>query len=110
MAIVPPHHAVEGVALHGGAPRRTDHVDELGAAELLRRVDAGGVTDALLDDGAVEVVHAERERDLRELEPDVYPEGLDVVEVVENKSRGGEDLEVVDPGGPGSVLNPVFAG
>ena len=41
----------------------------------------------LLHDRAVEVVDAERQRDLGELEADVDPERLDVPEVVEHQTR-----------------------
>src|SRR5665647_3697386 len=89
VAIVPPHHVVQRVALHRHAAGGADHAHQLTLAELLPRVDAGRVADLLLDHGAVEIVDAERQRDLSELEAHVDPEGLDVTEVVEDKSSDG---------------------
>src|SRR5665647_3660137 len=103
VAIVPPHHVVQRVALHRHAAGGADHAHQLTLAELLPRVDAGRVADLLLDHGAVEIVDAERQRDLSELEAHVDPEGLDVTEVVEDESSDGKHLEVVEAGRPGQL-------
>src|SRR5450759_4273998 len=103
VAIVPPHHVVQRVAFHRHAAGGADDAHQLSLAELLPRVDAGRVADLLLDHGAVEVVDAEHQRDLSQLEPHVDPERLDVTEVVEDEPPDGEHLEVVETGGPGQL-------
>src|SRR5664280_2578299 len=94
-----PHDIVERVTLHRDATGGADDAHQLSFAELLRGVDAGGVADLLLDHRAVEIVDPEDERDLRQLEPDVDPERLDVTEVVQHQAAHGQHLEVVEAGG-----------
>src|SRR2546421_8426962 len=57
--------------------------------------------DVVPDDGAVEVVAAPVQGELREAHALHDPEGLDVRDVVEHQSRDGEGLRSVSPVGPG---------
>ena len=82
----------------GSRPASRMRRHELGLAERLRRLGAGHVVDALLEDGAVEVVGAEAERDLRQPLAEHHPVGLDVVEVVEHQARHGVGAQAVEAG------------
>src|SRR5712692_5724387 len=61
----PVNRPVERVALNRLAPRFADQPLELGAGGELRGGGAGVVVDLFLDDGAVNVVRAKAQRDLR---------------------------------------------
>src|SRR5665647_2679166 len=88
-AIVPPHDVVERVALHRDAAGGADDAHQLSFAERLRGIDAGRMADLLLDHRPVEIIDAEHERDLGQLEADIDPEGLDMAEVVEHQAANG---------------------
>ena len=62
----------------------------------LRGVRAGLVVDLLAHHGALEIVHAEVQRELRQRRRDHDPVRLDVLEVVEEEPADGEVLQVVD--------------
>src|SRR5712692_4094196 len=99
----PVNRPVERVALNRLAPRFADQPLELGAGSELRRGCAGVVVNLLLDDGAVNVVRAEAQRDLRNSRREHDPVGLDVVEVVEQKARDGDVLQVGEAGWLGQM-------
>src|SRR5674476_777517 len=110
VAIVPPHDVVERVALHRDAAGDADDAHQLSFAERLRGVDAGRMADLLLDHRSVEVVDAEHERDLGQLEADIDPEGLDMAEVVEHQAADGEHPEIVETRWPGELAEPGVSG
>ena len=76
----------------------------------LRRRRARVVGDLLLGHGAVDVVGAEREADLREPRRDHDPVRLDVREVVEHQPRHGDRLQVVEAGRLGQLHRRRFPG
>ena len=97
---------LEGVALDRNAASVADPIDQLLPLHLLGSRGAGVVVDALLDDRAVHVVGAERERCLRDGHVHQDPVGLDVRNVVEHQSAHGELAQLVD-GRRSRVLRPL---
>ncbi len=95
---------VERVALEGYAPCLGDQADQILAAQSLRRGRAGVMIDLLFDDGSVDVVGAEAQRDLRHLRRHHLPVRLDVREVVEHQARHGDLPQVEHAGGLRQVL------
>src|SRR5688500_9638843 len=89
--------AVERVALNGLAAGLADEPPEVVEVELLVRRLAGALGDVVPDDGAVEVVAAVREGELRQPDALHDPEGLYVGNVVEHQAGNGECLEVGKP-------------
>ncbi len=65
------------------------------------------MVDALLADGAVEIVDPEPQGQLRELHPEHGPVALDVRDVVEHQPADGQGLEAVGVGGLGDLAQPV---
>src|SRR5215467_12484103 len=88
-------HVIEGVALHRDLARVADDAEDLllgeasGAGRLRR------VGDLLVLQGAVDVGGAEVQGDRSRLLADHHPVRLDVGEVVEQESRGGDGAEIV---------------
>src|SRR5262250_42702 len=88
-------HVIEGVALHRDLARVADDAEDLllgeasGAGRLRR------VGDLLVLQGAVDIGGAEVQGDRGRLLADHHPVRLDVGEVVEQESRGGDGAEVV---------------
>src|SRR5215472_9012509 len=88
-------HVIEGVALHRDLARVADDAEDLlpgeasGAGRLRR------VGDLLVLQGAVDVGGAEVQGDRGRLLADHHPVRLDVGEVVEQESRGGDGAEIV---------------
>ncbi len=60
----------------------------------------------LLDDGAVQVVGAKTQRDLRDAGREHHPVGLDVIEIVEQQARNRDGLEIVVAGWRRQVRKP----
>lgn len=89
--------AVEGVALDGAEAGVADDASEffLGGAVL----GAGGADDIFFEHDGADVVTAEAEAHLEDLEALGDPAGLDVFDVVEHHAGDGEGLEVFDGGG-----------
>ena len=77
---------------------------KLFARHALRRGGSGVVVDLLFDHGAVEVVGAEAQRDLRDLGRHHLPVGLDVRKVVEQQAADGDLADVGESGGHGQVI------
>src|SRR5215211_6272463 len=106
-ALVPdPDVAVQRVPLHGGLAERLDEVDE-----LVRRGSVGrarGRHDVLLDHHRPEVVGAEPEGDLADLQALRHPRGLDVVDVVEVEAAHRLREQVVE-GRRHGVAGDLFA-
>ena len=89
---------VERIALRRRLARRPDQIDDVVEAQPLRGVRAGLVVDLLAHDRSLEIVHAERERRLREERRHHDPVRLDVIEVVEEESADGEIAKIVEAG------------
>ena len=96
--------AVERVALEGNAAGLGDEAAKLFARHALGGGGAGVVVDLLLDHGAVKIVGAEAERDLRDLGRHHLPVGLDVREVVEQQAADGDLANVGEAGGDRQVV------
>ena len=60
------------------------------------RLGAGHVEDVFLDDGAVQIVRAVAQRDLRQFESHTHPIGGDVIEVVEVNPADGNGAQGVE--------------
>src|SRR5665647_133092 len=58
------------------------------------------MADLLFNDGAVQIVDTEGERDLGDLLTQHDPVGLDMVEIIEENPRDCQRLEVIETGGP----------
>src|SRR5262249_20976090 len=78
---------VERVALDGDAAGSADKAFELGARSEFGSLGAGVMIDLFFDHGAVEVVCAKAQRDLRDARCEHDPISLDVFEVVEHEAR-----------------------
>src|SRR5688572_242116 len=102
---IAPHLAVKRVALDGDAAGFADQSADVRLVQLLvgRAAAAFAFSNVVPDDGAVEIVAAPVERDLREADALHDPERLDVRDVVEHQPRDGEGLEVGQPGRAGEV-------
>src|SRR6516165_2832208 len=87
--------AVERVAFHGDAAGRADEALEFGARSKLGGLRAGIVIDLLFDDGAVQIVCAKMQRNLSDAGRKHNPVGLDMVEIVEKKTRDGDVAQVI---------------
>ncbi len=66
--------------------------------------------DALFDDGAINIVGAEAERDLRHARSHHHPIGLDVGDVVEHQARHRDVADVGEAGGLTDVLERRIVG
>src|ERR1051326_2067872 len=104
------HGAVESVALDGFAAGSTDQGEEFLAAEALRRGSTGVMVDALFHDGAIEIVGAEAEGDLRDTRGHHHPVGFDVRDVVQHQTGRGDVLDVGETGGLWNVLERRVVG
>ena len=76
---------VERVTLDGFAAGFADEPDEFVAAHSLRSSGSGVVINLLYDDGAIDIVSAETQGDLRDLRLQHLPISLDVGEVIEHQ-------------------------
>src|ERR1019366_179902 len=90
---------VERVALKWDAAGLGNESDQVLAAQHLRRGGAGVVINLFLHHGAIDVVGAEAQRDLRHLRSDHLPIRLDVREVVEHQPRDRDLFQVEHTGG-----------
>src|SRR6185437_10249882 len=90
-----PDHVVERVAFDRDAAGATDQLEHVVEGEALWRVGAGLVIDLFADHRALEIVHPEVERDLRDELRDHDPVRFDVREVVEEQPRDGEVAQVI---------------
>ena len=93
--------AIEGIALDGSAACLGDEAAQFAACEALGGFCAGVVVNLLFDHGAIEVVGAEAQRDLRDLGRHHLPVGLDVRKVVEDKAADGNLADVGEASGHG---------
>src|SRR5215813_14258602 len=91
--------AVPRVALDRLAAGLADDPLEVGPRHPRGGRRSGGVRDRLVHDGSDEVVGAEEERDLGELDADLDPVRLDVRDVVEKEARDRDDPQVGLAGG-----------
>src|ERR1700730_11946992 len=82
--------AVERVALDGDAAGFADQAFEFGARGEFGGLGAGVVIDFFLDDGAVQVVRAKTQCDLRDAWREHYPIGFYVVDIVEQNARASD--------------------
>ena len=102
--------AVEGVALDGAEAGVADDAAKffLGGAVL----GAGGADDVFFEHDAADVVAAEAEAHLQDLQALRDPAGLHVFDVVEHHAGDGEGLEVLDGGGlfPAAAAESGVAG
>ena len=96
--------AVQRVPLHRLAAGFADQLQQFRAAQALHRGGAGIVIDPLFHDGAVDVVGAEAQRDLRDPRGHHHPIGFDVRDVVEHQPRHRDVADVGEPGGLRDVL------
>ena len=90
---------VKSSALDGRAAGFADGFHHRGLGLPLRRFRAGHVEDVFLDDGAVQIVRAVAEGDLRELEAEADPVGGEVIKVVEVEAADGDGAERVETRG-----------
>ena len=86
---------VEGVALDGLPPRRPDQTTDVVGRHRLRRPRPGHVVDLLLLHGPIQIVHAEPQGRLRDVDPGRDPEGLHVRDVVDDEPRDRVNAERV---------------
>ena len=77
---------IKRVALDWNPSGLGDQPANLGDCGFLGRLGARLVIDLFMDNGPVQIVGAEREGDLRRLEPEHDPVSLDVGEVVEHQA------------------------
>src|ERR1700681_3636421 len=87
---------VKRIALGRRLARRSDQVENLVEAQSLCSVGTGFMVDLLANHGALEIVHAERERCLREKGRDHDPVRLDVLEVIEEEAADREIAQIVE--------------
>ena len=90
-----------------------DEPAKLAIVDVLSRLRAGAVVDALFVGRAVRAVHvvgAEVQRDLAHLEALYHPVRFDMIEVMEHQARRCEHADVVEPGGPAAVAEFVAVG
>src|SRR6185312_10432975 len=95
------------VALHRHAPRATYQSDQIIERHSLRGVRTRFVVDLLLHHGAFEVVHAERQRSLRQAWRHHYPVTLDVIEIVEKEPADREVAKIVEARRGGSLASEL---
>ena len=94
----------------GSRPARGDQPADRRRRHDLGRVRAGHVVDALLLDGAVQVVRAEPERRLRHADARGNPERLDVRNVVQHQAGHGVDAQRVGGGRRRQLAHLVVVG
>ena len=80
------------------------------AAHALRRGGAGVVVNLFLDDGAIDVVGAEAERDLRDFRRHHLPVGFDVRKIIKYQAAHRDLLEVEHAGGLRQMLQGRVVG
>ena len=92
--------------------RFADESSQIALVQLLMRraAIAFAFGDVVPDDGAVEVVAAEVEGDLRQADALHDPEGFDVGDVVEHQPGDGEGFEIGQAGGAGEVAELAVVG
>ena len=101
--------AVHRVALHRRAARGADEALELAARSELRGRRPGVVINFFFDDGAVNVVCAESQSDLRDARSQHHPIRLDVIEIIEQQARDGDGAQIVKAGRLGQdARGPYF--
>ena len=69
------------------------------SSSLVRLRHAGGEDDVFLDQDAADVVGAELQAHLADLDPRRQPARLDVIDVVEVEAADGQRLQIIDGGG-----------
>lgn len=74
---------VKAIALNGFTPSFPDHVFERCDGLLLRGGRTRHMENFFLNDGAVQVVHAVTERNLRQWQPHAHPISGEMVDVIE---------------------------
>ena len=99
-----PDDPIQSIPLDGAPPRFPDHLHQLLAPELLRRLGPRVVIDALLLHRAVEVVGAEGERRLRGRDAELDPVRLDMWDVVEGEPRHRDLAQIVGRRGARDLL------
>src|SRR3954462_990863 len=108
-AVEHPQDVVERITLRWSLSGGSYQVEDLVETQALSSVGSCLVIDLLAHDRAFEVVHAERQRCLREERRDHDPVRLDVVEVVEKESPDGEIAQIVKTCGGRSFSSELFA-
>src|SRR5579863_9065813 len=88
---------VQGVALGGDEAGVGDDAAEFGFVGAV--ADASGVHDIFFDQNAADVVGAELQADLANLDAGGEPAGLDVVNVVEIQTADCQRLQIIHGGG-----------
>jgi hypothetical protein len=101
---------IKRIPLHRFAAGFADGFDHFGAGLGLGGSGAGHVKNVFFEDGAVEVVGAVAQRDLREFGAEADPVSGDVVEVVEVKAADGDRAEGIEAGGRIFYRDFVVAG
>src|SRR5881275_2638990 len=94
---------VERIALDGDASCASNEREQIVQSESLRRVRTRLVIDLLADHGSLEIVHAPRQRDLRQERRDHDPVRLHMVEVVEKETPDSDVAQIVEAGGRGAL-------
>src|SRR5689334_12994141 len=89
--------AVQGVALGGDETGVGDDAAEFGFVGAV--ADAGGVHHVFFDEDAANVVGAELQANLADLDAGSEPAGLNVVNVVEIEAADGQRFQVIHGGG-----------
>ena len=89
---------VKAIALNGFTPSFPDRMFERCNGLLLRSGRTRHVENFFLNDGAMQVVHAVTERNLRQWQPHAHPISGEMVDVIEINTTDGQIAELLKRG------------